>query len=37
MAKPKTTSPSVNYPKGTPPPIKQPNPIKTVPVPKRKP
>jgi hypothetical protein len=33
MPNPKTTTPSVDYPKGTPPPIKE-TPIETVPVPK---
>jgi len=37
MPRPKTTTPSITYPKGSPPPIKQPAPLKTVPVPNRKP
>jgi hypothetical protein len=36
MPKPKTTTPSVVYPKGSPPPpIKEPSPIEKVPLPKR--
>jgi len=37
MPTPKTTTPSITYPKRPAPPIKQPAPLKTVPTPKRKP